>query len=151
MILVGKMPTLLAMALIKIKDTLTPDLARRAGAAADKRPLLEAMGQAVKSLGIQAFTDPAKRAQAWAPRQDDEPHALLQKKTLLRKSIRVLGVTNSQVTIGSDRPYAATHQLGRDAIPARPFLPFYQSGQMTPLGRQRTERALAAALRVRGL
>lgn len=148
------------MALIKIKDTLGPDLARRAGAVADKRPLLEAMGQAVKSLGIQAFTDPAKRAQAWAPRKDNHPHPLLQghaeaggktSPPLLIKTIRVLSVTNSQVTIGSDLPYAATHQLGRDAIPARPFLPFYQSGQMTSLGIQRTDRALAAAVRVRGL
>jgi phage gpG-like protein len=139
------------MALIKIRDGISPDLARRAGAVSDKRPLLEAMGQAVKSLAVQAFTDPAKRAQAWAPRQDDAPHALLQKKTILRKSIRVISVTGDSVTIGSDRPYAAIHQLGGDAIPARPYLPFYKSGQITALGRQRTERALVAALRVRGL
>lgn len=70
---------------------------------------------------------------------------------MLRKSIRVVELTNSRVVIGSDRPYAATHQLGRDHIPARPFLPFYKSGQMTSLGRQTAERALVAALRVRGL
>lgn len=109
------------------------------------------MGQAVKSLGVQAFSDPAKRAQAWAARQDDKKHALLQKSTLLRKSIRVVAVTNATVIIGSDRPYAAIHQLGGKFIPARPYLPFYASGQMTALGRQRVERALAAALRVRGL
>ena len=145
------MPTLLAMALIKIKDTLSPDLARRAGAAADKRPLLLAMGTAVKSLGQLAFTDPTARAAAWAPRKDAKNHPLLMDSGTLEGSLRVLPPTADSVTIGSDRPYAATHQLGRDAIPARPFLPFYQSGQMTPLGRQRTERALAAALRVRGL
>lgn len=141
------------MTLIKISDSLTPDLRLRARAAADRRPLLEAMGQAVKSLGIQAFTDAGKRAQAWAPRQDDKAHALLQKSTMLRKSIRVIAITNDTAIIGSDRPYAATHQLGSSklGIPARPYLPFYQSGQMTPLGQQRTGRALAAALRVRGL
>lgn len=140
------------MPLIKISDSITPDLRQRVRATADRRPLLEAMGQAVKALGIQAFTSPEKRAQAWAPRKDDEPHALLQKSTMLRKSIRVIDATNDQVTIGSDRPYAAVHQLGseKQGIPSRPYLPFYQTGQMTALGRQRVERALVAALRVRG-
>lgn len=139
------------MSLILIRDSISPDLRRRAAATADRRPMLSAMGQAVKSLGIQAFTDPAKRPDYWAPRKDNLPHALLQKSTSLRKSIRVGSLTNSMVTIVSDKPYAATHQLGRDGIPARPFLPFYRSGQMTGLGRIRVERALVAALRSRGL
>lgn len=139
------------MALVKVTDTLSPDLLRRAAAAADKRPHLAAMGQAVKALGIQAFSDPAKRAEAWVRRKDNKSHALLQKTTLMRKSIRVLAITASTVTIGSDKPYAATHQLGRDAIPARPYLPFYRSGRMTALGRERTGNALRASLRTRGL
>jgi phage gpG-like protein len=69
----------------------------------------------------------------------------------LWRSIRVISISNDTVTIGSDKPYAAIHQLGGDDIPARPYLPFYAGGQLTPLGRQRVERALAAALRVRGL
>lgn len=140
------------MALIKISDGITVSLQARALAVRDRAPLLEAMGQAVKSLAIQAFTSPEKRAQAWAPRQDDKPHALLQKSTMLRKSIRVIDVTNDQVTIGSDRPYAAVHQLGseKQGIPARPYLPFYKTGQMTAIGRQRVERALTAALKARG-
>lgn len=141
------------MSLIKIRDGISPDLRRRASVASDRRPLLAAMGQAVKSTGIQAFTDPAKRAQAWVPRMDKKTHALLQKSTLLRKSIRVVAMTHDTVIVGSDRPYAAVHQLGSSKlnIPARPFLPFYQTGQMTALGRQRVERALVAALRTRGL
>lgn len=141
------------MALIKISDAITPDLQRRAAVVADRQPLLAAMGQAVKSLGIQAFTDPAKRAQAWAPRKDRLKHALLQKSTMLRKSIRVIKTTNSQVTIGSDRAYAAVQQLGSEKknIPARPYLPFYQTGQITALGNLRVERALSAALKSRGM
>lgn len=143
------------MGLFRIKDGISPDLRRRARAAANTRPLLGAMGQAVKAVGIQAFSDPAKRAQYWRPRkkEPEDGHALLQDSTLLRKSIRVVAITKDSVIIGSDRPYAATHQLGSDKlnIPARPFLPFYQSGQLTPLGRQRVERALLAALRSRGL
>lgn len=139
------------MSFIQISNTLSPDLRRRAAAVKDARPLLAAMGQAVKSLGIQAFTDAAKRPTQWMPRLDDKPHALLQKSTMLRKSIRVTSLTNTKVMIGSDRPYAAIHQLGGQHIPARPYLPFYSSGEMTALGRQRTERALTAALRLRGL
>ena len=141
------------MALIKIRDGITTSLQARVAAVRDRGPLLEAMGQAVKSLAIQAFTSPEKRAQAWVPRQDKEAHALLQKSTMLRKSIRVVKVTNDQVVIGSDRPYAAVHQLGSEKqnIPARPYLPFYQTGQMTAIGRQRVERALVSALRARGL
>lgn len=148
------------MALIEIRDGISPDLKKRAQAVRDKRPLLAAMGLAVVTLGKQAFTDPQKRAQAWAPRQDDHPHPLLQGHALpgggtapptLRKSIRILKTSSDLVSIGSDRPYAATHQLGRDGIPARPYLPFYQSGQLTGLGRERVERSLRAALRVRGL
>lgn len=138
------------MALILIRDSISPDLRRRAAQASDKRPLLMAMGQAMKAMGIQAFTDASKRPSYWAPRKDKKTHALLQKSTMLRKSIRVVDVSGSRVVIGSDRPYAATHQLGRDGIPARPFLPFYRSGELTALGRVRVERALVAALRSRG-
>ena len=138
------------MALIKIRDTVSGDLRRRISAAGDKRPLLEAMGQAIKALGIQAFTDPSKRPDYWVPRKDNKPHALLQKSTMLRKSIRVTGIMKDSVVVGSDRPYAAIHQLGGKHIPARPYLPFHASGQMTSLGRQRTERAITAAMRARG-
>lgn len=139
------------MSLVKIRDGISPDLRRRAAAASVTRPHLLAMGQAVKSLGVQAFTDGSKRAMAWAPRQDDKPHRLLQLSTMLRKSLRVTRLTTREVGVGSDRPYAAIHQLGGDDMPARPYLPFYPNGQMTQLGKQRVERALAASLRVRGL
>lgn len=140
-----------AMSLILIRDGISPDLQARAAATRDRRPLLAAMGHAVISLGKQAFTDPAKRAAAWAPRADSEPHPLLQKSTQLRKSIRQLALSNSQVTLGSDRPYAAAQQFGTKDIPARPYLPFHQGGQITALGRQQVERGLRAALRSRGL
>lgn len=139
------------MSLIKIHDGISPDLRKRAAAVADKRPLLAIMGQSIKALGIQAFTDPAKRPTYWAPRKDSKPHALLQLSTMLRKSIRVTSITGDTVTVGSDRNYASTQQMGRGSIPARPYLPFYKSGQMTPLGRQQTDRGLRAGLRVRGL
>lgn len=139
------------MSLIQIRDTITPDLRRRAEAAGDKRPLLLAMGTAVKSLGQQAFSDAAKRPTTWAPRKDQKKtHPLLLESGTLETSLRV-EVESSRVIIESDRPYAAIHQLGGEHIPARPYLPFYQSGGLTELGRRRVENALKGALRVRGL
>lgn len=150
------------MPLIKIKDTISPDLKRRARAAGNKQPLLLAMGTAVKGLGQQAFSDPTARAQAWAPRKDNHPHPLLlgsaipknagggSSDPVLAHSL-VVDAGSDKVVIRSDRPYAAIHQLGGEHIPARPFLPFYKSGQITELGRRRVENALKAALRVRGL
>ena len=140
------------MSLIKIKDTISPDLARRARAAGEKAPHLRAMGQAVKALGIQAFTDASKRPAMWQPRKDDKPHPLLiRSKPGLADSIRVEPPGGDTVRIVSDKPYAAIHQLGGDDIPARPFLPFYKSGQITELGKEAVERALRSSLRSRGL
>ena len=55
---------------------------------------------------------------------------MLRKSGTLWKSIRVTDTTNSSVTVGSDRVYAAVHQLGSrkstgrgGGIPARPFFP----------------------------
>ena len=139
------------MSLIKIKDTLTPDLRKRAAAAADKRPLLLAMGTAVVGLGKDAFTDAQKRPAYWDPRKDDKPHPLLLESGTLEASLRGDRIQGDTVFISSSTPYAATHQLGRDHIPARPFLPFHKSGEMTALGRTKVQSALTAALRVRGL
>jgi phage virion morphogenesis protein len=141
----------------KIRDGIAPDLRRKALATKDRKPHLNAMGRAVVSLGKRAFTDPSLRARAWAPRKDDLPHNLLQKSTMLRKSIRITRTTNSVVTVGSDREYAAIHQLGGKAgrnkaskIPARPYLPFLRR-KLTPRGSLAVNRALSASLRVHGL
>ena len=139
------------MSLILIKDGISPDLQRRARAAADKRPLLLAMGQSVKALGVQAFTDSAKRPAYWAPRKDEKPHPLLLESGTLEASLQGERIQGDRVIISSSTAYAATHQLGRDHIPARPFLPFHKSGEITALGRTRVESALTAALRARGL
>lgn len=142
------------MKLIKIQDSISPDLVRRAAAVADKRRLLLAMGQAAKSIAIQAFTDPALRPTPWPARKSTkQDHPLLQKSTMLRKSLRGDRISGDSVLLTSDRPYAATHQLGSTKlnIPARPFFPFTKSGKITPAGKTRIERALRAALKKHGL
>jgi phage virion morphogenesis protein len=143
------------MSLRKIQDTITPDLKRKARALspAGRKKALEAMGMAVVSMGMQAFTQAGLRAAAWAPRKDSLPHALLQKSTTLRKSL-VSRADATRATIRSDRPYAAVHQLGGSAkqnIPARPYLPFDKGGRLTALGSQRVGNALRATLRASGL
>jgi phage gpG-like protein len=140
------------MSLIRLSDGITPDLRRRARAAGNRRPLLEAMGTAFVAAGREAFSTASRRAAPWAPRQDAKPHPLLLDTGSLERSLRVDPPSNTSVRIVSDRPYAAVHQLGGEHLPARPFLPFYpDSGRITDFGRRRVENALRAALRVRGL
>lgn len=50
-----------------------------------------------------------------------DPGALLVLSRDLQRGIRAQ-VIGDELQIGSDRPYAATHQFGRGGIPARPFL-----------------------------
>jgi len=144
------------MSIRKIKDGISWDLKRkvRALSSSGRKRALSAMGQAIKAVAIQAFTQPGLRAATWAARKDNKPHALLQSpQPVLRKSIRVISATADKVTIGSDRPYAAVHQLGskKNHIPARPYLPFYKSGALTKVGSGRAESALRSALRAAGL
>ena len=137
----------------KIKDTITPDLQRKLKAMQDRTPYLKAMGTAVVSLAQRAFTDEGLRPSTWEKRKVEpkDGHAPLIESGALRKSIRISSVTNKEVTISSDRPYAAAHQFGypEHNLPARPFLPFDQSGHLTAKGAEQVEMALRAALKAR--
>lgn len=96
------------------------------------RLVLMAAGQQLVSLTKRSFTDAALRPQSWPQRKKPPEskispsgkvtvtgnHALLQKSTMLRKSIRITGLTGNTVSVGSDRPYAAVHQLGDHAVSA---------------------------------
>ena len=144
------------MPLVKLSDTLTPDLRRKLDCVARRAPILSRMGQSVKSLAQRAFTDSALRASDWAPRKKEpkDGHAILQDlKPLLRKSIRVISVSEKEVVIGSDRPYAAAHQLGYAPrnLPARPYLPFHADGTLTPAAAANVSSVLRAYLQRAGL
>lgn len=101
---------------LKIKDEVSPDLRRKAQALRDRQPVLEAMGEAIVNLTIDAFRNAALRALPWPLKKDGSP-ATLHKKGALVDSIRVVEVSNNSVTVGSDRPYAAIHQLGGQTKP----------------------------------
>jgi phage gpG-like protein len=77
-----------------------------------------------------AFNEPSLRPEPWAPLKNGKP-ARLRKNNLLARSPRVVRITQSGATIGTDRPYAAYHQQGTKAIPRRAFFPFHKNGRAT--------------------
>lgn len=131
-------------------NTISPGLARVAKALADPRPVLEAMGTQLVSLTKRAFNDSALRAAAWPPKKDGSA-SRLKKTGALYQSIAISQLTRAEVHVGSDRPYAAAHQLGsaKRGLPARPFFPFL-SGRMIPSAQEKIEatakRKIAALL-----
>lgn len=143
--------------LIKISDTLTPELRRMYQVVRNKTPLHRAIGDGLVSLSKRSFRDPALRESPWPSKSDGSPSTLRQSGTLA-KSIRITQASARGVTVGSDRPYAAIHQQGGQTrphvilpkrgkalkfgnvivrkvnhpgskIPRRPFLPFSKRGR----------------------
>jgi phage gpG-like protein len=100
----------------KVEDTLSPDLAARLAKATNRRGIHEAMGLAVISLTKRAFTDAGLRPSAWPALKNGQP-ARLRKSGTLAKSPRVVASTDASVLVGTDRLYAAIHQLGGQTKP----------------------------------
>lgn len=158
------------------RDMLTPALQLVLEAETNRKPYHEVMGMAVVSISKRSFTDASLRAAAWAAKHDGSA-STLQRSTSLRRSVRVVDVTDEQVTVGSDKKYAAIHQLGGRTpahvirakkkkalfftgrfakkvnhpgsnIPARPFIPITTSG-LSPVAAQEVAEAVAAELKAR--
>lgn len=139
---------------IRIKrDELTPDIRVKLRALKDPTPILRAIGTQLVSLTRRSFRDSSLRVAPWRPRSDGSASNLIGKGMLL-SSIRITTTTKRNVTIGTDRRYAAIHQLGgvirakgkplvftiggrtvfarKVTMPARPFFPFVPSGDIAP-------------------
>ena len=151
---------------IQIKsDTLTPSLRRGLAAAQHPKPVWLAGLTQIVSITKRSFTDSSMRIATWAnkvsftknvdgtfTRGDGGASKLIFKGTLL-SSIRVVAVTDDGGSVGSDRVYAAIHQLGgiirpkksgslffsvggvkirakKVTMPARPFFPFTPDGRL---------------------
>jgi len=119
-------------------------LARRIRALKDTRPVLEAMGAEAVSLTKRSFTDAALRPATW-PAKRDGSAATLRKSGAMWQSIRITEVTGKSVAWGSDRVYAAIHQLGgktgkggKVTMPARPFFPVLNK-KITEAARKRID------------
>lgn len=92
-------------------------------------PLLKNLGEELLDSTKQRFVDMvAPDGAAWAPLA---PQTQVQKKKNRDKILTLSGdlsnlmhyqIRGNTLEVGSDRVYAATHQFGRGAIPARPFL-----------------------------
>ncbi|WP_414664896.1 phage virion morphogenesis protein [Horticoccus sp. 23ND18S-11] len=141
---------------VQLRDRLSPSLTKLARGIENKKPILEAMGLQLESLTRRAFNEPALRPMPWMNKltisadgktfSRSEPSRLRKNQVLVR-SIRITSLTNSSVTVGSDRIQAAIHQLGgiirpknapalafrigghlvtakKVTMPARPFFPF---------------------------
>jgi len=147
---------------IALKDTLTPALRKAAAGIENKMPILEAMGLQLESLTRRAFNEPNLRPAPWVNKLtvDANGHfsrstpSNLRKNQVLVRSIHISALTNSSVTVATDRIYGAIHQMGgiirpknkpllsfsigghhilakKVTMPARPFFPFL-GGKMTP-------------------
>lgn len=134
------------------RDTVSPALRAAIGRASDKARLHRVMGMAVVSVTKRAFLVPSLRPAAWKAKKDGTP-SRLRKSGTLAKSPRVVSATKAGALVGSDRKYAAIHQLGGRAgiggsakMPARPYFPFYRGGGITKQAQRTVESALRGAL-----
>lgn len=163
------------ISLTQISDAMTPDLQRRFRLVQDKRPIHAAMGMAIISLTKRAFNDPSLRPSPWKAKKDGTPSRLRDTGTLA-KSPRMSSATQTGATVGSDRLYAAIHQLGGKTppmiirpvkkkalktpfgprakvnhpgsdIPARPYFPFDATGRPTQKALEAIGRVVVLKLR----
>ncbi len=156
-------------------DTISPRLDHLLRQGRDLRPVLRAMGTEFIAITQQAFDNPALRIAVWAARKETKwganpnksgrqrlftnsgasTHPLLKKSGLLVKSFHTM-VSESSVTISSDRPYARIQQFGGKAgrdhkviIPSRPFMPIERNGEMPKWAVDRIARTAGAAFKAR--
>lgn len=92
-------------------DTISGHLRRVAAAGKRQVEVHRAVGEVVVQLAKRAFNDAGLRAAPWAPKADGSP-ATLRKNQVLARSPRVVRAGPQEVIVGSDRKYAAIHQLG---------------------------------------
>lgn len=133
------------------RDDVTRDLQRRIRKMQNPAPLLRAIGVGLVGLTKEAFKNAALRPAPWKNKKDGSPATLRSREATLWRSIRVQSVSKSNVFIGSDRPYAAIHQLGGKSrpMPARPFFPVLNE-KLTPEAQKRMKFIIDAYVQARG-
>lgn len=138
------------------RDTVSRDLLKKLKAAADPKLALEAAGLVIVQRAVRAFDDPGVRPAPWqalaastlaSKAKVGKSNAILKRDGVLWRSIRVTGLTKSNVTIGTDRFYAKFHQMGTKRMAARPFFPFDAKG-LVPEASRRVEAALRSRMKI---
>lgn len=145
---------------LSIRDTLTAGLRKLAGQVADRRPILKAWGDELAKITNGSFNNSGWRAEPWAPLKSGtirqkiakgRNSGILKRDLVLLGSFRTAEITNSGVTVGTDRLYAGYHQFGapRAGIPARPMLPFTggpDNAKLAPWAREKLAKIGQAKL-----
>ena len=126
------------------------------------------MGTAVVSIAQRSFNESSLRQTQWPAKRDGAP-SNLKRKGALRISCRITKVTDSTVSVGSDRIYARIHQLGgvirpkgkkalkftvggktlfrkKVTIPARPYWPITRGNELTPQARLAVDIAMESTV-----
>ena len=117
----------------------TSDLARKLAdfpeaLARAQRNALKVIGNVVKNHTTEAFRNASLRPSPWAPRKDRKStHQLLIKSGDLRGNFRAVVTGPDTVVVGTKVKYAGYHQHGTKNMPARPFFPIDNYGQLTPM------------------
>ncbi len=99
-------------------------LQRAMTATGNLRPVMKAIGERLlRSTEDRFATETAPDGSAWKPLKDRTQSG----RKILTKSHQLRGsfyrrATATSVAVGTGKIYGATHQFGRGAIPARPFL-----------------------------
>lgn len=133
-------------------DTMSPDLERIKARLREPKKAMDIISQQLVSMTIDSFTNPSLRPSAWPGT------ATLVRSGTLKRSPRTISISDTHALIGTDRPYAAAHQLGskphvitarnkkalfwsgarhpvksvnHPGLPARPFFPFSRLGKAT--------------------
>jgi len=139
---------------LQIVDHLSPGLARLAARCRNRKPVLEAMGLEFESITVRAFTNPALRPLPWRDKVDGTPATLRKSGAMWQSVKRPPVVTENSVTCGSDRAYAAIHQLGGKTgrnhaatMPPRPFFPIL-NGKLTPEAKRLIEAVGHAKIKI---
>src|SRR5574343_1808594 len=98
-------------------NTATPALLRLAALMGNPQPLLQAVGNRLKSITEGNFNSvgAAFRPTPWAPKRDGTP-SILQKSTTLAQSFHLQYSQNSLI-LRSPVVYAAIHQFGGEIRP----------------------------------
>ena len=129
------------------KDALTPELQKKLKAIKDKRPILQAMGDAAVRVSTQAFQNPSLRLKPWAKKKDGSTATLIQSTTLI-DSLMAPPPSSDMIEVGSSTEYARAQNFGYEprGLPARPFFPIANDGTVQPTARKAIESAMKAAI-----
>lgn len=111
------------------------------GEAKKARPAaLKAAANELLNATDEAFTDPSYRQKNWAPlspktiaRKPANSGILVNSGILKNASLgKYVNPSDNTIGVSTSCKYAATHQFGRGPIPARPFVPITEDGDIAP-------------------